>query len=230
MSINFNITGAERKQLVNKIEELTGVKAVYDGAPSMAYTIGFYKVSKTGELSWEVSTSETELLVESLLEAGFEAEIPEEVTTLGVSMPRKLFTESQLENLIKLTEAKKSLIKKAMGADDLPINVTDDEVSFPWWGNGVGPDEAHAFTTFIVKLKETAGSLKRVTAKETEVENEKYAFRCFLLKLGFIGDEFKADRKILLKNFTGSAAFKSGHKREIVPPTGETTIEAVKGL
>lgn len=55
---------------------------------------------------------------------------------------------------------------------------------------------------------------KRITATEKTVDNEKYAFRCFLLRLGFIGDEYKADRKILLKNLKGSSAFKSGAKKE----------------
>ena len=43
-----------------------------------------------------------------------------------------------------------------------------------------------------------------------EVINEKYTFRCFLLRLGFIGDEFKMDRKILLENLSGSSAFRNG--------------------
>ena len=54
-----------------------------------------------------------------------------------------------------------------------------------------------------------AKNQKRITAKPREDENEKYAFRCFLLRLGFIGDEFKEDRKILLKNLDGSSAFKT---------------------
>ena len=49
-----------------------------------------------------------------------------------------------------------------------------------------------------------------MTATEKEVDNEKYAFRCFLLRLGFIGAEYKVERKILLKNLTGSSAFKNG--------------------
>ena len=52
----------------------------------------------------------------------------------------------------------------------------------------------------------------RITAKPKEDDNEKYAFRCFLLRLGFIGDEYKADRKILLSKLDGSSAFKSGQK------------------
>ena len=51
---------------------------------------------------------------------------------------------------------------------------------------------------------------KRITAKEKPVDNEKYAFRCFLLRPGFIGGEYKTDRKILLRNLSGSSAFKSG--------------------
>jgi hypothetical protein len=46
--------------------------------------------------------------------------------------------------------------------------------------------------------------------KKTEVENEKYAFRCFLIRLGFVGTEYKAERKTLLKNLSGNSAFKNG--------------------
>ena len=56
---------------------------------------------------------------------------------------------------------------------------------------------------------------KRISNTEKAVENEKYAFRCLLLRLGFVGAEYKADRKILLKNLTGSSAFKSGAKKEV---------------
>jgi hypothetical protein len=38
--------------------------------------------------------------------------------------------------------------------------------------------------------------------------NEKYTFRCFLLRLGFIGPEYKDERKILLRNLSGSSAYK----------------------
>ena len=67
-----------------------------------------------------------------------------------------------------------------------------------------------SYAHFTGKLIGMAKAQKRVTAKEKETDNDKYAFRCFLLRLGFIGDEYKAARKILLKNLTGSGAFKSG--------------------
>ena len=76
-------------------------------------------------------------------------------------------------------------------------------------------EELKAYDTFICKLCEMARNQKRVSAKEKEVDNEKYAFRCFLLRLGFIGAEFKTERKILLRNLAGSSAFKSVQPKEV---------------
>lgn len=112
-------------------------------------------------------------------------------------------------NLTKLLDAKGSLIKKALGTEDIRIEIKEDRVAFPWFDE-VEPDTAMAYTKFIAALCKMAKEAKRVTATEKEVDNEKYAFRCFLLRLGFIGTEYKKDRKILLKNLTGSSAFKNG--------------------
>ena len=104
-------------------------------------------------------------------------------------------------------------IKKVLGANALPIEVTDEAVSFPWFAGFPQPEEISAYAHFTGKLIGMAKTQKRVTAKEKETDNEKYAFRCFLLRLGFIGDEYKAARKILLRNLSGSGAFKSGNPK-----------------
>ena len=126
-----------------------------------------------------------------------------------------LKADSSLENLKAIITAKGSLIKKALGTDDLPIEVTEYKVSFPWFPAGYTPDELNAYGQFIEKLCEMARNQKRVTAKEKETDNEKYAFRCFLLRLGFIGNEYKVARKILLRNLSGSSAFRSGQPKEV---------------
>lgn len=56
---------------------------------------------------------------------------------------------------------------------------------------------------------------KRISATEKPVDNERYAFRCFLLRLGFIGDEYKTDRKILMRYLPGNSAFKGGEGHAI---------------
>ena len=111
-------------------------------------------------------------------------------------------------NLKKLLEAKGNLIKKALGIDSLPIEVKEETVEFPWFETA-DANETAAYTHFISALCDLSKNARRVTAKEKEVDNEKYAFRCFLLRLGFIGTEYKAERKILLRNLSGSAAFKT---------------------
>ena len=208
---NFNVTGAKRKELVSLISRFTGCEAKYKGAPSFAYEIDYFTVTKNGTLIFDdrADSEEIERLLETITAAGVECE-PQEVTdSLTVEMPRSLFTESTLYNLKLIVESKAALIKKALGVESLPIEVTDEKVSFPWFTQ-IDGDSAKAYMHLISALCEMAKNATRVTATEKAVDNEKYASRCFLLRLGFIGAEYKKERKILLKNLTGSTAFKNG--------------------
>lgn len=129
---------------------------------------------------------------------------------LTVSMPRKYFNEQALVNLKNLVESKQTLIKKALGITELPIKVGDEKVSFPWFEiKPKDEDAVTAYSHFIYALCEMAKNQRRINATEKEVENEKYAFRCFLLRLGFIGEQYKTERKILLQYLSGSVAFKN---------------------
>ena len=129
---------------------------------------------------------------------------------LTISIPYEGFDEISLQNLDNLVKAKGSLIKKALGVDELPIKVQGEEIKFPWFKTTLDNDETVIYTTFISKLAEMAKTQKRINAKEKEVTNEKYAFRCFLLRLGLIGNGYKPHRKLLLSRLEGSSAFKSG--------------------
>ena len=230
MIINYNVSGSDRKRLVAAIAEHTGEKAKYLGAPGFAYQVGGYTVSVDGQVTIE-DNSAAAALIRFLREKGFQAEDPladciaddtndeqsepSEIEGVCISMPRSLFTDSGLENLKGILAAKGNLIKKALGADDLPLEITDTKVSFPWFSGIPTPEELKAYDTFICKLCEMARNAKRVVAKEKETDNDKYAFRCFLLRLGFIGAEYKSERKILLRNLTGSSAFRSGQPKEV---------------
>lgn len=230
MIINYNVSGSDRKQLVAAIAQHTGEKPKYLGAPGFAYQVGGYTISVDGKVTIE-DNSTAAALIRFLREKGFQAENPladciendaaeeqteaDEITGVCISMPRSLFTDNALENLKALVAAKGNLIKKSLGTDGLPIEVTDTKVSFPWFVGMPTPEEMKAYDSFICKLCEMARNAKRVNAKETDTDNEKYAFRCFLLRLGFIGAEFKTERKILLRNLTGSSAFRSGQPKEV---------------
>lgn len=159
------------------------------------------------EQPWEEREgSEEEILGEEVQE---ETSEPEEMG-LTVSMPRKYFNDQALSNLKNLVESKQTLIKNALGIAELPIEVGEEKVSFPWFEIKPTDEEAvTAYTHFIYALCEMARNQRRINGTEKEVENEKYAFRCFLLRLGFIGEQYKVERKILLQNLSGSAAFKN---------------------
>ncbi|MFA5672345.1 MAG: virulence protein [Synergistaceae bacterium] len=227
MVIKYNVTGAERKRLVAALSNLMGVKAKYLGMPSMAYEVSDFIIDKNGnlELSDKANRTEIERVARHLASEGFIAE--EEISAtegrqtadseefgLTVSMPRSNFSEGALENLQALVEAKGELIRHALDVEELPIEISEDEVSFPWFEELPTPEEVKAYNHFISALSQMAINQKRITVKEKEVENEKYAFRCFLLRLGFIGKEYKDERKILLRNLTGSSSFKGGAKNE----------------
>ena len=134
--------------------------------------------------------------------------------SLSISLPRSLFTETALQNLDALLLSKGRLICHAFDIREATYTLTDDRITFAWLHGTITDETAKAYAEFISKLCLMARTQKRVTAKEKIVDNEKYAFRCFLLRLGMIGNAYKQSRKILLQNLTGSSAFKSGHRKE----------------
>lgn len=243
MRIEFNRTGAERKVLVQAMGEILEVKPKYLGMPTAAYQVDYFHIDKTGTVEFDdrADSEEIENLLERLAEKGITA-VPAETAQEGgteeetaepwnhtegpetaaqgvdlgltVAVPRETFTDAALENLHKLVDAKGSLIKKALAVDSLPIETTEEKVSFPWFAEGQDSKSVKAYTHFIAALCDMARNQKRITAKEKPADNEKYAFRCFLLRLGFIGAEYKGERKVLLKNLSGSSAFKSGARKE----------------
>ncbi len=242
MRIEFNRTGAERKALVQAMGEILEVKPKYLGMPTAAYQVDYFHIDKNGGMEFDDQADNEEIrnLLERLAEKGIlavpaetvqeasteeesadaenNAEEPEtapqeENTGLTVAVPLSMVL---CGNLTRLLDAKGSLIKKALGIDDLRIEIDEEKVSFPWFSETLDAESAKAYTHFISALCEMSRNQKRITAKEKAVANEKYAFRCFLLRLGFIGTEYKGERKILLKNLSGSSAFKNGERKEAV--------------
>ena len=198
------------------IGELLGMPVKYTRIPKFDYLIGSNVLDKNGV--FHASEDMTESMLELVLERFYKGEPiqqseqredeTEEADVLSISVPRNMFTDGKLENLQKLIEGKQTLFKHAFRVEQLEVAITENQVSFPWFPLASEPDAVSAYTEFISKLCELAIKLKRVALKDKEVENEKYAFRCFLLRLGFIGDDSKVARRILLQNLSGNLAFR----------------------
>lgn len=210
MNIEFNLTGEERKKLVRTISEITGIHAEYQYMPTCAYTIGeHYAVTKDGTLIIGDDTDEKEVrnLLSKLEQMGYSAASGN--TKLAVQMPRDSLDERTLNRIRRILENKGELFKAAFQTDSIEIEISEKSVDFPWF-TAEQDGDADAYITFISMLCEFARNLNRINNKPDTSDNPKYAFRCFLLRMGMIGTEFKTARRVLLRNLPGSSAFRHG--------------------
>jgi hypothetical protein len=141
----------------------------------------------------------------------------EETVAVAMEFPTDGFTDVTADNLRKLVIGKAALIRSALGddlasgADMLPVMLKDGKVCFPWFRFGINADKLEAWSYFTAMLCDTAKKQTRVILKAKPLDegaSEKFAMRCFLLKLGFIGEEYKEARRTILAGLTGDGSHK----------------------
>ena len=76
--------------------------------------------------------------------------------------------------------------------------------------NGLHAGQLKAYIQLCLALSQMAKSVRSASTKPQQNENPKYAMRTWLLRLGFIGEEFATARDILTRRLSGDAAFRSG--------------------
>ena len=290
----------DRKVLVTRLSELTGLSAVYTRMPRCAYEIGTFTVEKDGSLTVEdgavesiLETLSSEGLIGACIEdteskgqntdepetcgqeadaaeteesdtvsdAEYDQEAEEEsAASLGVrdtdetetfpldariSFPLSKHTVASLTNLICMIHTRGPLISKATGGtfhadkelvDDIldrhtfsrpadliafvqewdgsenglaGISFEEEKVTFDGFTGVRDQEHLQAFMKLAAAMNKMAQTQKRVQAKETDDSNEKYSLRVWLVRLGLNGPEYKAERKILMANLSGHAAFRT---------------------
>lgn len=279
----------ERKVLVKRLGELTGIAPYYTRVPRCAYEIGAYTVERDGSLTVEEDAADPGILttlkneglikdMEGILEPAaeepeqteetdgtgtitdseYESEVREEAAAqegeepvdLAISLPVGEHTGNSLRNLVNMVYSRGPLLSKASGGnfhvekelaevlkDDSctatvqtflkaladyteahggmeGLKITEKQISFT--GFPVPADKAHtdAFCQLAAMMNSMALSQKRIQAKEVNADNEKYAFRIWLLRLGMNGDAYKPTRKVLMENLGGHAAFRTPEEAE----------------
>lgn len=215
--IRFTLEPKQRPKLAQEIGKILGTAPHYERVPSCAYDIAGYRLEKEGVLHIPegVAVEMVEHLIRQLRERGFQddaeftEEVPMQQDKLTIAVPKEILTDTALENLQKIIANKQMLFHRAFQTDSTEVEITEEKINFTWFPYTTDSDEIAAYAQFISKLCDTARDAKRVPSKLIETDNDKYAFRCFLLRLGFIGKEYKTARKILLRNLTGNSAFRS---------------------
>jgi len=130
---------------------------------------------------------------------------------LTIEMPMDGFSPEKLDNLRKLVDSRASLIKKALGIGDLPVETTESgTIRFPWFKSDMDGESIAAYSQFVAALCETARKKSRVTAQAREFPNEMFSMRVFGIGLGLVGPEYRLIRKLLAKNLSGNSAWSSG--------------------
>lgn len=211
----YDVTGDRRKELVQALGEILLWEPKYQGALSFSYHIGNYIVDRNGTVMCPdcVTTGIAEQLIQNLMERGFTPTS----TTLDlyiISLPRGKYDEPALNRLRNLVKSKDTILRAALKTHRLPIEVDDEKIYFPWFHITGVDGEAQAYMQLVSALVETAKKQKYVSDVEKTQDNLKYAMRLFLVRLGFVGDEYKQARKILLRNLSGNCSWKAGHAPE----------------
>jgi len=101
------------------------------------------------------------------------------------------------------------------GDSDLDLDMADKIIRFSFFNASLDAEEVHAFGILCWQLNEQAMKQKFSSIKQKESANERYSMRCYLLKLGFIGEKYKAARKILLARLDGDSAFRTPEAKQV---------------
>lgn len=212
----YDVTGQRRKELVKVLSEITLFESKYLGAPDFWYSVGGYAIWSAKTEHWSVRMSFREKflnslqLIENLEKRGFKPTWSE-LDLIVIAVPRKDYDDAALARLKNLIASKETLLKAALGSRSLELEVQEDKIYFPWFMYHDIDGEVHAYQQLVAALGRTAREQHRISAKENIQDNLKYAMRLFLVRLGFVGDEYKQSRKILLRNLSGNCSWKNGH-------------------
>lgn len=93
---------------------------------------------------------------------------------------------------------------------NLHSTFTKGTVEFRIFNSTTHAGEIKAYIQFCLAVSHQALVQKTASPRRTVTDNEKYAFRCWMLRLGLIGDEFKTCRLHFLKNLEGNSAWRHG--------------------
>ncbi len=92
--------------------------------------------------------------------------------------------------------------------------------------NGLHAGQLKSYIQLCLALSQLAKQVKTASANPQQTENPRYAMRTWLLRLGFIGDEFKTARELYTKRLEGDTAFRNGRHDVCTPPQNGGTDAA----
>lgn len=220
-TLKFTKQPRDRKRVAALIATRLEVHAEYLGTPAFAYQIGEAVLDRDWVLHLPDDTDIAGLM-DAATRAGYPIDAADETVAeelgLTLAFPTTDWDETTQTKVESTLAAKGHLIAKALRIPTTPmsIDVEAGTVEFPWFDQVPDAQVVEAATVLIARIIDHAKVATRVSAKPAETGgNDKYAMRCWLLRLDMIGASYKNVRRVLLANLEGNVAWttlpKSGH-------------------
>lgn len=217
-TLKFTKQPKGRKQLAAFLATQLQATVEYLGTPTFAYQIGEATLDRDWLLHLPDDTDMAGLM-DAAAQAGYPIDAADEAVAeelgLTLAFPTTGWDETTQTKVEATLAAKGRLIAKALQIPATPMSIDAEAgtVEFPWFDQVPDPQVVEATTVLIARIIDHAKTATRVSAKPAETGgNDKYAMRCWLLRLDMIGDSYKNVRRALLANLEGNAAWKT-------PPT-----------
>ena len=152
----------------------------------------------------------------------------EKPTDLVLSFPRETVDDATLHKLKVMVANREQLLKRALGTESLEIETTKDKVSFPWFNVPNDSELAKIYMNFITAMINRAKQKTHIIPRDNSkpYENEKFAFRIFMIDLGLKGPKYAELRHELMKNLSGNSSFRYGDPRK---KKAEETVAKTEG-
>lgn len=224
-----------RAEVAKLIAQATGTEARYLKAPSMAYQIGQYRLTRDAHLQ---GPELTEQLRQVLASRGITITAPDvepqpsagegEEVGLAIMVSAAELGEQGRDNLTALMRAYGPLIARALslpapaGVEYIRHEDAGLVARFAWFTTLPDAEVVSACQDFIAALVAMAKTARRVRGHVPQDDNDRYAMRTFLNRLGLSGDEHKATRRVLTRDLEGNGAWRT-------PPAPKTPV-ASEGL
>ena len=115
--------------------------------------------------------------------------------------------------------------KQESGYCGIEFDFTNNTITFKFFKHLQEPDRLEAYTQFISLLSKSARGLKHASPKPTATDNYKFTMRTWLIRLGFVGNQYKRARKLLLENLEGNSAYRKLERLSDRPVLANTNAE-----
>lgn len=139
--------------------------------------------------------------------------------------------ENNLDNLYK---SKGALLQKALGREfrrlaEVALLDRQGMISMPLFPGSLDENEVRSYVQLSQCIADFTAKSKRIQHKENDSPNEKFRLRTWLVRIGFVGEEFKYARKLLTENLSGNSAWLRKANMESRAEKMETAAQPQEG-